>query len=234
MTYTGDVAPGGPADLRLLDAVEIRKASVGPMDNNAYLVTCRRTRTQLLVDAAADPDRLLDLVREGDPAARLGTVVTTHRHRDHTGALASVVAVTGAQVAAGAPDADAITESTGAAVTRRLLGGDRVVVGDVTLEVVALRGHTPGSVALVLREPDDATAPDARPGRVHVFTGDSLFPGGVGRTTSADDFASLYTDVTERLFDRFDDETWIYPGHGRDTTLGAERPHLAQWHARGW
>ncbi|CAM5779007.1 MBL fold metallo-hydrolase [Cellulomonas persica] len=233
-TYTGDVSPGGPPALRVLDEVEIRKASVGPMDNNAYLVTCRRAGAQLLVDAAADADRLLDLVREGSSSARLDTVVTTHRHRDHLGALTSVVAVTGAAVAAGAPDADAIAQATGTPVTRRLLDGDLVVVGHVTLEVVALRGHTPGSVALVYREPEHATAPGAAPGRAHVFTGDSLFPGGVGRTTTPEDFASLYADVTARLFDRFDDATWVYPGHGRDTTLGAERPQLPHWRTRGW
>ncbi len=233
-TYTGDVSPGGPPALRVLDEVEIRKASVGPMDNNAYLVTCRRAGAQLLVDAAADADRLLDLVREGSSSARLDTVVTTHRHRDHLGALTSVVAVTGAAVAAGAPDADAITQATGTPVARRLLDGDLVVVGHVTLEVVALRGHTPGSVALVYREPEHATAPGAAPGRAHVFTGDSLFPGGVGRTTTPEDFASLYADVTARLFDRFDDATWVYPGHGRDTTLGAERPQLPHWRTRGW
>lgn len=232
--YTGDVTTGGPTALRVLDEVEIRKVSVGPMDNDAYLVTCRRGGSQLLVDAAADPDRLLELVREGNETARLDVVVTTHRHRDHLAALTSVVAATGAQVAAGAPDADAITELTGTSVTRVLHDGDLVVVGHLTLEAVALRGHTPGSVALVYREPEHVTCPGAVAGRAHVFTGDSLFPGGVGRTTTRDDFTSLYDDVTARLFDRFDDATWVYPGHGRDTTLGAERPHLAQWRDRGW
>jgi glyoxylase-like metal-dependent hydrolase (beta-lactamase superfamily II) len=92
--------------------------------------------------------------------------------------------------------------------------------------VVHLRGHTPGSIALLLRSAD---------GGVHAFTGDSLFPGGVGNTRGdAADFASLLTDVTERLFDRLPDTTWVYPGHGWDTTLGTERPHLAQWRERGW
>lgn len=232
--YSGDVSPGGPSAERVLDEVEIRKASVGPMDNNAYLLTCRRSGAQLLVDPAADPDRLLDLVREGSAGARLDTVVTTHRHHDHVGALTSVVAVTGAEVAAGAGDADAITEATGTAVARRLHDGDLLVVGHLTLEVVALRGHTPGSIALVYREPAHAAAPDAAPGRAHVFTGDSLFPGGVGRTWTAQDFDMLWTDVTERLFDRLDDATWVYPGHGRDTTLGAERAALPAWRARGW
>jgi len=235
MSYTGDVAPGGPSALRALDELDLRKASVGPHDNNAYLVTCRRSGEQLLVDAAADPDRLLALVREGHPAAGLGLIVTTHRHADHTGALASLVAVTGATVAAGADDADAIAGTIDRPVTLRLRDGDTLTVGHVVLEVIALRGHTPGSVALVYREPEHTTAPDAVPGRAHVFTGDSLFPGGVGNTEHDPvRFAGLFADVTTRIFDRFGDDTWVYPGHGKDTTLGAERPHLPQWRERGW
>lgn len=235
MTYTGEVHPGGPTAVRVLDEVEIRKVSVGPQDNDAYLLTCRHQHAQLLVDAADEPERLLALVREGSGAARLDTVVTTHRHADHHRALTSVVAVTGATVAAGAQDADAITEATNVTVQRALRHGDVVTVGHFTLEVVALRGHTDGSVALVYREPEHVRVPGAVAGRAHVFTGDSLFPGGVGNTGGDPErFARLLDDVVTRLFDRFGDDTWIYPGHGRDTTLGAERPHLDEWRARGW
>jgi glyoxylase-like metal-dependent hydrolase (beta-lactamase superfamily II) len=246
--YTGDVVPGGPTAVRELDEVVIRKASVGPMDNNAYLLTCRASGAQLLVDAAEDPDRLLELVREGSRGARLDVVVTTHRHPDHHRALESVVAVTGATTAAGADDVAGIPVPT----RRRLHHGDVLTVGHLTLEVIALRGHTPGSVALVYREPAAPPAPAPgpapvpvresedgpevpMPGRAHLFTGDGLFPGGVGSTQGdADRFIRLWTDVTERLFDRFDDATWVYPGHGADTTLGAERPHLQEWRDRGW
>ncbi|HZL03085.1 MAG TPA: MBL fold metallo-hydrolase [Cellulomonas sp.] len=234
MTDTGHVIPGGPTVVRTLDEVAIRTVSVGPMDNNAYLLTCRRSGAQLLVDAADDPDRLLALVREGSGTARLDLVVTTHRHADHVGALRSVVAVTGAHVAAGADDADAITQATETVVTRRLHGGDPVTAGHLTLQVVALRGHTPGSIALAYREPEHASAPGAVPGRVHLFTGDSLFPGGPGRTTSTETFTTLMDDLEARVFARFDDETLIYPGHGDPTTLGAERPHVPEWRARGW
>jgi glyoxylase-like metal-dependent hydrolase (beta-lactamase superfamily II) len=235
MTYTGDVTAGGASDVRVLDEIEIRKASVGPMDNNAYLLTCRHAGAQLLIDAADDADRLVDLVREGSGSGRLDVVVTTHRHRDHWRALRSIVAVTGAVVAAGADDADAVAEGADVHVTTRLRDGDTVTFGHVTLEVVALRGHTPGSVALVYREPATASEADASPARAHLFTGDSLFPGGVGATRGdAAAFDQLIADVTERLFARFPDGTWVYPGHGRDTTLGAERPSLDQWRARGW
>jgi glyoxylase-like metal-dependent hydrolase (beta-lactamase superfamily II) len=232
--YDGDVTPGGPSAVRELDEVVIRKASVGAMDNNAYLLTCRASRSQLLIDAADDPDRLLELIREGSGGARLDLVVTTHRHPDHHRALESVVAVTGAPTAAGSDDAPGIPVPT----RRRLHHGDVLAVGHVTLEVVALRGHTPGSVALAYREPvrpTDHRGPDALPGRVHLFTGDSLFPGGVGNTQGdAARFGRLLDDVVTRVFDRFGDSTWVYPGHGTDTTLGAERPHLDEWRARGW
>ena len=233
--WTGHVEPGGPSAARVLDEAEIRKASVGSMDNDAYLVTCRRTGAQLLVDAPADPDRLLALLREGSASARLDVLVVTHQHRDHLGAVASVLAVTGARLAAGAPDADAVEKATGHAVDTRLLHGDRLAVGRLALDVVALRGHTPGSVALALTEPDDVSAVGAVPGRAHLFTGDSLFPGGVGSTQGDPHrFAQLLEDVTTRVFDRYRDDTWVYPGHGDDTTVGEQRPHLAAWAARGW
>ena len=202
------------------DHHELREVHVGPTDNVAYLLTCRRTGAQLLVDAAADPARLLALVEAGNPEGRLDLVVTTHRHPDHVGALAAVVAATGASTAAGALDADALPVP----VDRRLADGDVVELGDLRLLVRHLRGHTPGSVALVLPGTPD-----------RVFTGDSLFPGGVGNTRgNADDFAALLDDVTARLFDELGDDTVVHPGHGAPTTLGAERPHLAEWRARGW
>ncbi|WP_239068818.1 MBL fold metallo-hydrolase [Cellulomonas pakistanensis] len=235
--YTGVAAPGGPAAVRVLDDVVLRKLSVGPMDNAAYVLACRRSGARLLVDAAAEPDRLLDLARAGvpgDPDGDLALVVTTHRHRDHLGALAAVLDATGAPHAAGADDAEAVAADAGTPPPRPLAHGDVVEVGALRLEVVALRGHTPGAVALAYREPGDASAPGAVPGRVHLLTGDSLFPGGPGRTTTPAAFASLMADLEDRVFGRFGDDTWVYPGHGRDTTLGAERPHLDEWRARGW
>lgn len=231
MTYTGRVLPAGPSATRTLDAVVVRKLSVGPMDNNAFLLTCRASDAQLLVDAAAEPERILALVREGSPAGRLDTVVTTHRHRDHHGALAAVVAATGAATVAGKPDVEGIDVPT----ARPVDDGDVIQFGDVRLDVVGLRGHTPGSIALVLREPDVVDEADAVPRRTHLFTGDSLFPGGVGNTDrDPERFALLLDDVTTRIFERFDDDAWVYPGHGDDTTLGAQRPHLGEWRTRGW
>jgi glyoxylase-like metal-dependent hydrolase (beta-lactamase superfamily II) len=218
--YTGHVTAAGPAGVRELPALTIRKLEVGDFGNNAYLLTCRATGAQLLVDAASEPDRLLELVSAG--GGRLDTVVTTHLHHDPVGALAEVVAATGARTVAGADDADGLPVP----VDERVTQGDTVTVGDVTLDVVHLRGHTPGSIALAYADPG---------GHTHLFTGDSLFPGGIGNTKNpGQSFESLIEDVTTRVFDVYDDETWFYPGHGDDSTLGAERPHLDEWRARGW
>lgn len=221
MTYTGDVVPGAPADVRELAALTVRKLAVSEMNNNVYLLTCRSTGEQLLIDAADDAPTILDLVRASGDGG-LSTVVTTHRHWDHTRALADVVAATGASTVAGADDAEALPVP----VDRRVRHGDHVRVGDVELDVIHLRGHTPGSIALAHADPD---------GHHHLWTGDSLFPGGVGNTKNpGQSFASLIEDVSSRVFAVYDDDTWFYPGHGADSTLGKERPQLAEWRHRGW
>ncbi len=217
-TYTGDVEVGGPADVRELPGLVISKVAVSEMANNAYLLRDPATGQALLVDAADEPDTLRDLVAGAD----VRTVVTTHGHWDHHRALPDVVAATGARTVAHAADAADLPVP----VDRTVAHGDTVEVGGQVLEVVHLRGHTPGSIALVWRGPEGAGT--------HVFTGDSLFPGGVGKTWSPEDFTSLLADVEERLFGALPDDTWVYPGHGKDTTLGAERPSLPEWRARGW
>jgi len=217
MAYTGVVRPGGPPDVRELAALTITKLSVGPMDNNAYLLRCNETGAQVLVDAANDADRLLSVIG----AAGLDAVVTTHRHHDHWVALEEVVSATGAQPYAHPLDAPEL-----AVPCTPVSDGDTVPVGTCVLEVIHLRGHTPGSIALLYRDPT---------GTPHLFTGDSLFPGGVGNTwgdTAA--FGTLIDDVEHKLFDRLPDDTWFYPGHGKDSTLGAERPSLPDWRTRGW
>ena len=220
-TYTGEVEPGGRPDVRELAHLTITKLAVDPqMSNNCYLLTCRATGESVLVDAAESGDALLGLCD-----STLEGVITTHQHWDHHRALARVVEATGATTYAGEPDADAITDQTGVAVDARLHHGDRIPVGGQVLEVIALAGHTPGSVALLY---DDPAGPP------HLFTGDSLFPGGPGRTTSPEDFDSLMADLQAKVFDRLPDETWFYPGHGDDSTLGAERGSIPEWLARRW
>ncbi|MGE7391520.1 MBL fold metallo-hydrolase [Streptomyces sp. NPDC004126] len=218
MTYSGAVKVGGPADVHELADLMISKVAVGSMNNNAYLLRCRATGEQLLIDAAAEADTLLNLI--GDDG--IASVVTTHQHGDHWGALQAVVDATGARTYAGAFDAEGIPVPTDVPVQ----DGDVITVGRVSLTARHLVGHTPGSIALVYDDPH---------GHPHVFTGDCLFPGGVGNTWGdAKNFASLVDDVETKLFGRLPDETWVYPGHGNDTTLGTERPHLAEWRERGW
>jgi glyoxylase-like metal-dependent hydrolase (beta-lactamase superfamily II) len=218
MPYSGVVRVGGPADVHELPELMISKAAVGPMSNNAYLLRCRATGEQLLIDAANEPETLLRLIGEDGVAS----VVTTHRHGDHWQALAEVVAATGARTFAGRYDAEGIPVPTDVPVE----DGQTLRVGEVELTARHLTGHTPGSIALVYDDPQ---------GHPHLFTGDCLFPGGVGNTFGdADAFVSLIDDVESKLFAQLPDETWVYPGHGDDTTLGAERPHLGVWRERGW
>jgi glyoxylase-like metal-dependent hydrolase (beta-lactamase superfamily II) len=198
---------------------------VGPMDNNAYLVTCSRTGETLLIDAANDAPILLELLDRYAPT--LSLIVTSHQHQDHWLALEQVVDATGATTAAHRLDADPLPVRP----DRLLAGGDTVDIGDLHFDVIHLRGHTPGSVALALRGADSGEDTDDR---VHLFTGDCLFPGGVGKTWKEGDFEQLLGDVSSRVFDVFADQTVVYPGHGDDTTLGAERPHLGDWRERGW
>jgi glyoxylase-like metal-dependent hydrolase (beta-lactamase superfamily II) len=198
-----------------MPSLDVRSLSVGSMDNIAYLLRCRSTGEQLLIDAAAEPARLLQFIG----ADGVATIVTTHQHPDHWGALADVAKATGAKVLAHPADAPGLPVPTSP-----IVDGDVVHVGEVPLEVIHLVGHTPGSVALLY---------DGDPPRV--FTGDSLFPGGVGGTWGdATAFDSLFRDVTTKLFDRLPDETIVHPGHGRPTSIGRERPSLPEWRRRGW
>ncbi|WP_345080307.1 MBL fold metallo-hydrolase [Brachybacterium paraconglomeratum] len=220
--YTGHVEPGGEPMVRDLRHLQIRKLSVGPMNNNAYLLTCRSSGAQLLIDAAAEPDALRRMVAAGGSHNELDLIVTTHSHHDHVGALATMMTATGARTAAGEADAKEITER----IDLPLAHGDVLTFGEQQVEIIHLRGHTPGSVAVLLRAGDEGD---------HLFTGDSLFPGGVGNTDQDPQrFTQLLDDVEQRIFDRLGDETWVYPGHGDDTTLGAERPSLPEWRERGW
>jgi glyoxylase-like metal-dependent hydrolase (beta-lactamase superfamily II) len=219
-SYSGHTDPGGPATRRDLDALSITKVSVGPMDNNAYLLVCRATNEALLVDAANEPERLADLIGSGDSRPELRHIVTTHRHKDHWEALGAVAGMFQTTQIAHPADAGELPIPADVLVEH----GDKVTFGEIELDVVHLRGHTPGSIALVYRG-------DEHP---HLITGDSLFPGGPGRTTTPEDFTSLIDDLEARVFGELPDGTWFYPGHGDDSTLGEQRPHLGEWRERGW
>ena len=206
--------------------ITIRRISVSEMDNNVYLLTAKESGAQLLIDAADDLPAIQGLLADAaaDTAAtpKLALIATTHQHWDHVRALKELVDATGARTAAGADDADALPVP----VDVRLSHGDAGNFDGFDVTAVHLRGHTPGSVALVYQDPE---------GPAHIFSGDSLFPGGVGNTQKdAERFNQLITDVSERLFDAYPDDTIVHPGHGKPTTLGAERPHLEEWRSRGW
>ncbi|NYE94153.1 glyoxylase-like metal-dependent hydrolase (beta-lactamase superfamily II) [Psychromicrobium silvestre] len=211
-----------------LPEITIRRISVSSMDNNVYLLTARRSGAQVIIDAADELPAIQGLLAAGQQdtdegvQARLVAVITTHSHWDHVRALAGLVESTGAMTVAGSLDAADIQVPTSAAVDH----GDVGEFDGFSLEAIQLRGHTPGSIALLYRTPD---GPD------HLFTGDSLFPDGVGNTgNDPERFAQLFGDVSERIFEVLPDETLVHPGHGRGTSLGAERPKLVEWKARGW
>ncbi|WP_026543652.1 MBL fold metallo-hydrolase [Arthrobacter sp. 35/47] len=209
-----------------LAEVTIRSIPVSEMDNNVYLITAKATGAQVLIDAADDAAGILRLLADGAKDARvpakLALIVTTHSHWDHVRALADIVRATGARTATGREDIGDIPVPTDVPLS----DGDVGEFEGFSLEAIALRGHTPGSIALAYRDPG---------GPAHLFTGDSLFPGGLGNTGGdAARFESLYNDVVERIFNRFGDDTVVHPGHGKSTTLGAERPSLPEWRSRGW
>ncbi|HSK95592.1 MAG TPA: MBL fold metallo-hydrolase, partial [Euzebyales bacterium] len=224
-SYSGHVEPGGPPARRTVEhagtRVAITKLSVGPMDNNCYVLTDVANGGALVIDAANDAERVLTAIGN----AQVSAVVTTHRHADHWQALAEVARATGAAVVHHEDDAAGIPVPAARTVDH----GDTLTFGTVTVEVRHTPGHTDGSICLVLRATDGG-GPTLT---THLFTGDTLFPGGPGKTQDATQFDRVMRSLREQLF-VLPDDTWVYPGHGDDTTLGAERDQLDHWQARGW
>lgn len=199
-----------------MSELRMHQISVSSMDNNCYLLSDEGEG--LLIDAADDAPALLEMARRA--GVRITKVLTTHRHKDHTRALPEVLEATGATHYAPFLDAPALPSP----VDVELHHGDTIVHAGHELPVTILRGHTPGGAAV------SATFG----GYIHLFVGDSLFPGGLGKTTSESDFARLYKDVTTRIFDVYEDSALVHPGHGAATMLGEERPHLQVWWERRW
>ena len=217
MAYTGHVEPDGDWQDRRDGPLLVRKLSVEQMDNNVYVVACARTGEALLVDAAARPDRLRDALADVAPLA----VVQTHGHWDHVRAWDDLRDDPGLPIWGHPGDDDLFPRR----VDRELSHGDVLAVGELEVHVVHTPGHTPGSLHYLVHAEE----------RPHLFTGDSLFPGGPGNTFgNAEHFTQLMDGLEERVFDALPDHTWVYPGHGDDTTLGEERPKLPEWRERGW
>ena len=195
------------------EQAEIHKLVVGPMDNNVFVLRCRQTGEAVLIDAANEHDKLLDL------CARLGvrTVIETHGHWDH---IQAVPAVRNAGYEVGVTAADAAMLDS----YDYVLEDDSVIeVGRLRLHTILTPGHTPGSMCFRLE------------GSPVLFSGDTLFPGGPGATRfPGSSFESIIHSIDERLFSPLPADTIVMPGHGDDTTIGAEQPHLQEWIDRGW
>ena len=193
--------------------MDITRVVVGPLDNNVFVLRCRRTGESVLVDAANEADLLLELCRD------LGVtkVLTTHGHQDHIQAVPEVRAA-GYQVGIGADDVPMLPAHD------FVIGDDEEIrVGDLVLHTIHTPGHTPGSTCFVI---------DGSP---VLLSGDTLFPGGPGATDRpGGHFPTIMRSLEDRLFARLPDETVVMPGHGDDTTIGTERPHLQEWADRGW
>lgn len=207
--------------------VSIIKTSVGSMDNSCYLLAM--DDQAVLIDAATDASFLLDLADAA--GVRITDVITTHSHYDHVGALQEIIQHTGARHHASAGDAPDLPADVDRVVKdKESLDLTNEKLAGLRLTGITLHGHTREGLAIAF-DPQSSLGIEAP---VHVFTGDSLFPGGVGKTSSSEAFNRLLDDVTHKLFDVYDGSTCIHPGHGDDTTLGAEYPHLAEWRERGW
>jgi len=194
-------------------AAEIHKVVVGPMDNNVFVIRCRETGDAVLIDAANEHDRLLELCQ----TLGVRTVLETHGHWDHIQAVPAIRDA-GYEVGVTAEDA-AMLDSYD-----YILEDETVIhIGRLRLHTIHTPGHTPGSMSFRLE------------GAPVVFSGDTLFRGGPGNTTFENaDFKTILTSIEERLFRPLEADTIVMPGHGDDTTIGAESPHLDEWAARGW
>lgn len=192
---------------------EIHKVVVGDFDNNVFVLRCRHTGDAVLIDAANEHDLLLEL------ASGLGVrkVLETHGHWDH---IQAIPAMRNAGYSVGVTTEDAAMLDS----YDELLEHDTVIeVGDLRLRTIKTPGHTPGSICFRLE------------GKPILFSGDTLFPGGPGNTSfDHSDFDTIITSIEDRLFAPLGADTLVLPGHGDDTTIGSESPHLQEWIDRGW
>jgi glyoxylase-like metal-dependent hydrolase (beta-lactamase superfamily II) len=192
------------------DDLIVRKVEVGTMENNVYVLECPETHDAFLVDGCFEPDKIL----EGAAGANVIGILQTHGHADHVQALSDLKERLGVPVYAHPGDDYPVP------IDNELADGDELAFGARTLRVIHTPGHTPGGVCFHI-------------GR-HLVSGDTLFPGGPGNTWgNKDAFDQIIESVEKKLF-VLDDDTFVYPGHGADTTIGKERPHLQEWVERGW
>ncbi|MCE2807042.1 MAG: MBL fold metallo-hydrolase [Actinobacteria bacterium] len=191
---------------------EVHAVVVGPMDNNVFVIRCTETGDGVLIDAANEHERLLELCS----ALGVRRVIETHGHWDHIQAVPAVRDA-GYDVAVTAADSEMLP-----AYDSILEDDDVIEVGRLRLRTIATPGHTRGSMCFALE------------GSPLLFSGDTLFPGGPGNTSfEGGDFATIIDSLDQRLF-TYPADTIVLPGHGNWTTIGSERPHLQEWVDRGW
>ena len=182
------------------DKITIHKIKCGPFDNNAYLLVCPETNQSILIDTPQDPGALIEAAQQTDVQA----ILITHNHADHLAGFSEVTSAIGASVGIGEADADAL--STPPAML--LKDGDEITAGTLTLRAIATPGHTPGSTCFTIDG--------------HLFSGDTLFPNGPGKTRSPENLAQIIDSITSSLF-VLSDDTNIFPGHGDDGHLKTEK-----------
>lgn len=194
--------------------LEVHRVVVGPYENNVFVVRCRATGEAVLIDAANEHERLLELCR----GLGVRRVLETHGHWDHIQAVPALREA-GYEVAVTAADAPRLRD---VGYDAFLDDAEVIEVGRLRLDAIHTPGHTPGSISFKVR------------GAPLVFTGDTLFPGGPGNTSmEGGDFAAIIGSIDERLL-TLGPDTIVLPGHGLDTTIAAERPQLGAWVERGW
>ena len=195
------------------DRAEVTRLVVGPIDNNVFFLRCRQTGEALMFDAANEADRLLPPCRD----LNVRRILTTHGHWDHIQAVPEVRNA-GFEVGIGTADTPMLSE-----YDFTINDGDTIEVGELRVHAIHTPGHTPGSTCFRVE------------GSPVLFSGDTLFPGGPGNTFgNAENFATIIKSVDELLFAALPDDTIVMPGHGDDTTIGTEKPHLQEWIDRGW
>ncbi|MEA2434961.1 MAG: hypothetical protein QOG54_2418 [Actinomycetota bacterium] len=188
----------------------IRKLQIGEYENNIYVLEDPATHDALLIDGCFEADQII----KGAEGANIVAIVQTHGHFDHVQALPELKEKLGVPVHAHPG------EDYPVPIDVQLADGDEISFGNLSAKVLHTPGHTPGGVCLLLGK--------------HLISGDTLFPGGPGNTwEDSEKFAQIIDSIESKLF-VLDDETHVYPGHGKDTTIGTERPHLQEWKDRGW
>ena|SRR5919198_5431617 len=186
--------------------------NIGPYENNIFIVSDQASGEAYVLDGGYEPEA----IAEAAAGLQVRAILITHGHRDHHEHAAELKQLLGVPLGIGADDVDML----GFAPDFTIEDGQTLPFGGQALQAIHTPGHTPGSTSFLIGP--------------HLFTGDTLFPGGPGNTQrDPQRFARIIDSIRQRLFE-LPDETVVYPGHGRDTTVGQERPHLQEWIDRGW